>query len=50
MGYTYTNQYRRACRAVILAPVTAAVIPSIETFGVAATNGMATVVALLGYG
>ncbi|OAX36433.1 MFS general substrate transporter [Rhizopogon vinicolor AM-OR11-026] len=39
-----------AFRAVILAPVTAAVLPSIETFGVAVTNGMATLLALLGYG
>jgi hypothetical protein len=46
----YTNQYRRAFRAVIIVPVTAVVLPSIETFGVAATNGMATMIALLGYG
>ncbi|KAG2154020.1 major facilitator superfamily domain-containing protein [Suillus clintonianus] len=39
-----------AFRAIILAPVTAAVLPSIETLGVAATNGIATVIALLGYG
>ncbi|KAG1750879.1 major facilitator superfamily domain-containing protein [Suillus lakei] len=38
-----------AFRAIILAPVTAAVLPSIETLGVAATNGIATVIALLGY-
>lgn len=39
-----------AFRAIILAPVTAAVLPSIETFGVAVTNGVATLIALLGYG
>jgi len=39
-----------AFRAIILVPVTAAVLPSIETFGVAVTNGVATVIALLGYG
>jgi len=39
-----------AFRAIILAPVTAAVLPSIETLGVAVTNGMAAVLALFGYG
>ncbi|KAG1846603.1 major facilitator superfamily domain-containing protein [Suillus subalutaceus] len=39
-----------AFRAIILAPVTAAVLPSIEMLGVAGTNGIATVIALVGYG
>ncbi|KAG2153196.1 major facilitator superfamily domain-containing protein [Suillus clintonianus] len=39
-----------AFRAIILAPVTAAVLPSIEILGVAGTNGIATVIALFGYG
>ncbi|KAG1750072.1 major facilitator superfamily domain-containing protein [Suillus lakei] len=39
-----------AFRAIILAPVTAAVFPSIETLGLVATNGIATVIAILGYG
>ncbi|KAG1782020.1 major facilitator superfamily domain-containing protein [Suillus placidus] len=39
-----------AFRAIILAPVTAAVLPSIEMLGVAGTNGIAAVIALVGYG
>ncbi|KAG1737898.1 major facilitator superfamily domain-containing protein [Suillus paluster] len=39
-----------AFRAIILAPVTAAVLPSIEMLGVAGTNGIATVIAIFGYG
>ncbi|KAG0708615.1 major facilitator superfamily domain-containing protein [Suillus ampliporus] len=39
-----------AFRAIILAPVTAAVLPSIEMLGVAGTNGIAAVIAILGYG
>ncbi|KAG2756972.1 MFS general substrate transporter [Suillus brevipes Sb2] len=39
-----------ALRAIILAPVTAAVLPSIETLGLVATNGIATMIAILGYG
>ncbi|KAG1738346.1 major facilitator superfamily domain-containing protein, partial [Suillus paluster] len=36
-------------RAIILAPVIAAVLPSIETLGVAATNGIATVICAADY-
>ncbi|KAG2348032.1 MFS general substrate transporter [Suillus weaverae] len=39
-----------AFRAIILAPVTAAVLPSIEMLGLVATNGIATMIAILGYG
>ncbi|KAG1887369.1 major facilitator superfamily domain-containing protein [Suillus subluteus] len=39
-----------AFRAIILAPVTAAVLPSIETLGLVATNNIATMIAILGYG
>jgi MFS family permease len=39
-----------AFRAIILAPVTAVVLPSIETLGLVATNSIATMIAILGYG
>lgn len=39
-----------AFRAIILAPVTAAVLPSIETLGLVATNSIATIIGILGYG
>ncbi|KAH7890112.1 major facilitator superfamily domain-containing protein [Phlebopus sp. FC_14] len=40
---------RTAFRSLLLAPVSAMVIPFIERFGVAATNGMAALLALLGH-
>jgi uncharacterized membrane protein len=39
-----------AFRTIILAPVTAVVLPSIETLGLVATNSIATMIAILGYG
>ncbi|KIJ12561.1 hypothetical protein PAXINDRAFT_82771, partial [Paxillus involutus ATCC 200175] len=38
-----------AFRSLLLAPVSGLIIPSIETIGVAATNGIAALLALVGY-
>ena len=39
----------RAFRSLLLAPVSALIIPSVETIGVAATNSITGILALFGY-
>ena len=43
------STYTRALRSLILAPVSVLFIPSVETIGVAATNTIAGVLAVIGY-
>ena len=43
------RMYTRAFRSLLLAPVSALFIPSVETIGVAATNSVSGILALIGY-
>lgn len=50
MGHLFVSfHYIRALRSLLLAPVSALLIPSVETIGVAATNSISGILVLLGY-